>query len=146
MGRSRHSGAARHVGRLLAGFVLALFLAATPAMAQAAFRATAAGSFTTSTYVIAPPASIAGTYSCDTTRPYASTINITSFGKVPRATAYQLTLIAPDGTSLTQSATANANTVTMTKPSSLRNGTYTYELSALVGTWTGTPYRGTYTC
>ncbi len=115
-------------------------------MAQAAFRATASAPFTTSTYVIAAPASIGGTYSCDTTKPFGSTINVTSFGKVPRATAYQLTLIAPDGTSLTQSITANSNTITMTKPSALRNGTYTYELSALVGTWTGTPYRGTYTC
>lgn len=132
------------MGRLLAGFVLALFLAATPAMAQAAFRATASAPFTASTYVIAAPATIAGTYSCDTTRPFGSTINVTSFGKVPRATAYQLTVIAPDGTSLSQTFTAN--TISMTKPSALRNGTYAYELSALVGTWTGTPYKGTYTC
>ena len=132
------------MGRLLAGLIVALFLAATPAMAQAAFRGTAAAPFTASTYVIAAPASIGGTYSCDTTRPYGSTINVTSYGKVARATAYQLTLIAPDGTSQTQSFTGN--TVTMTKASSARYGTYTYELSALVGTWTGSPYRGTYTC
>ena len=144
MGTSRHSGAARHMGRLLAGFVLALFLAATPAMAQAAFRATATAPLSASTYVIPAPASIAGTYSCDTTRPFGSTINVTSYGKVPRATAYQLTVIAPDGTSLSQTFTAS--TISMTKPSSLKNGTYTYELSAMVGTWTGSPYRGTYTC
>lgn len=132
------------MGRLFAGFVLALFLAAIPAMAQAAFRATTTGSFTASTYVIPAPATIAGTYSCDTTRPFGSTINVTSYGKVPRATAYQLTLIAPDGTSMSQTFTAN--TISMTKPSSLKNGTYTYELSAMVGTWTGSPYRGTYTC
>lgn len=144
MGTSRHSGAARHLRRLVAGFVVALFLAATPAMAQAAFRATASAPFTTSTYVIAAPATLGGTYSCDTTKPFGSTINVTSFGKVPRATAYQLTVIAPDGTSLSQTFTAN--TISMTKPSALRNGTFTYELSALVGTWTGTPYKGTYTC
>ena len=144
MGTSRHSGAARHMGRLLAGLIVALFLAATPAMAQAAFRATASAPLSTSTYVIPAPGSIAGTYSCDTTRPFGSTINVTSYGKVARATAYQLTVIAPDGTSLSQTFTAS--TISMTKPSSLKNGTYTYELSAMVGTWTGSPYRGTYTC
>ena len=114
-------------------------------MAQAAFKATASASFTASTYVIPAPASVGGTYSCDTFfKPYGSTINVTSYGKVARATAYQLTVIAPDGTSQTQSFTGN--TVSMTKASSLRSGTYTYELSALVGTWTGSPYRGTYTC
>lgn len=132
------------MGRLLAGLIVALFLAATPAMAQAAFKATATAPLSASTYVIPAPASIGGTYSCDTTRPFGSTINVTSYGKVARATAYQLTVIAPDGTSQTQSFTGN--TVSMTKASSLRNGTFTYELSALVGTWTGSPYRGTYTC
>jgi hypothetical protein len=132
------------MGRLLAGLIVALFLAATPAMAQAAFRATATAPLSASTYVIPAPGSIGGTYSCDTTRPYGSTINVTSYGKVARATAYQLTLTAPDGTSQTQSFTGSS--VSMTKSSSVRNGTFTYELSALVGTWTGTPYRGTYTC
>jgi hypothetical protein len=114
-------------------------------MAQAAFRGTAFGSLEATTYVIPAPASVGGTYSCDTFfRPYGSTINVTSYGKVLRATAYQLTVIAPDGTS--QAQTFTGNTVSMTKASSLRNGTYTYELRAFVGTWIGTPYRGTYTC
>lgn len=144
MGRSRHSGAARHVRRLVAGVIVALLLAATPAMAQAAFRGTAFDSLEANTYVIPAPASLGGTYSCDNIfKPYGSTINVTSYGKVLRATAYQLTVIAPDGTSQAQTFTGNA--VSMTKASA-KNGTYTYELRAFVGTWTGSPYRGTYTC
>lgn len=140
----RHPRTAQHLRSLLAGVLAAVLLACTPAVAQAAFRATSAGSLSAATYVIPAPASIGGTYSCDTTRPYGSTINVTSYGKVARATTYRLTLTAPDGTTLSQTTTAS--TITLTKPSAVKNGTYTYELTALVGTWTGTAYTGTYTC
>jgi hypothetical protein len=144
MGTTRHPRTAQHLRRLVAGFFIAIILTATPAMAQAAFRAIATGSLSTATYAIPTPATIAGTYSCNTNKPYGSTINITSYGKVARATGYLLTVTAPDGTSLSQTITAN--TASLTAPSTIRNGSFTYELTALVGTWTGTPHRGSYTC
>lgn len=143
MKTSRPSRAALRLRRLLAAVAVALFLVATPAVAQAAFNSTASAALSTGTYTIPAPATISGTYSCDTTRPYGSTINITAYGKVARATGYKLTVTAPDGTAVTQNITGN--TVSLTKPSG-RNGVYTYALFAVVGTWTGASYSGTYTC
>ncbi|WP_285240482.1 hypothetical protein ACRB8A_14890 [Arthrobacter sp. G.S.26] len=144
MKTSRPPRAALRLRRLLAAVVVALFLAATPAVAQAAFNSTASAALSTGTYSIPAPATISGTYSCDTTRPYGSTINITAYGKVARATGYKLTVTAPDGSSSSQNI--QGNTLSLTKSSTLRNGTYTYALVAMVGTWIGDPYTGTYTC
>lgn len=144
MGTTTHSRATWQWRRAALGGAVAAVVAFTPAIAQAAFLATAAGSLSTSTYTIPAPATVTRTNVCNYTKPYSSTLSISAYSKVARATAYQLTLTAPDGTSTTQTVTADS--VSLTKSSTVRNGTYTFELAAVVGTWTGLAYRGTYNC
>jgi hypothetical protein len=142
MSTTKRTSTGRHLLRLLAGLTAAVLIALVPAVAQAAFRATATASFTASTYEIPAPASITGTYSCGT-KPNSYNLNMTAYGKVAKATAYRLTITAPDGTSTSQTITGN--TLNLTKTSA-RAGTYTLTLIALVGTWTGDPLTRTYSC
>jgi hypothetical protein len=142
MSTTKQTRAGRRLLRLLAGLAAAVLIALVPAVAQAAFKATATASLTASTYTIPAPASITGTYTCGS-RPSSFNLNMTAYGKVAKATAYRLTITAPDGTSSSQTITGN--TLSLTKTSTTA-GTYAVTLGALVGTWTGTALTRSYDC
>jgi hypothetical protein len=142
MSITKQTRAGRNFLRILAGLAAAVLLAFIPAVAQAAFRATASAPLTASTYDIPAPASITGTYNCGT-RPNSFAMSMTSYAKVPRATAYRLTITAPDGTSTSQTITGSSLNLTKT---STRAGTYTLTFAALIGSWTGEALTRTYSC
>jgi len=124
----------------LAMALAALLLFLTPVAAEAAFRATAASSVTVGTYVIPAPASATFNFSgCVRGKNGRYTLNLTSYANVARADSYLVSITAPDGTTATQTITAN--TFSFTKAST-KSGTYTFTIQALVKTWIGAPFRG----
>jgi hypothetical protein len=129
--------------RGLAAVLAALVLTLTPAIAQAAFKAATTSPMSVGTYAIPAPATATWTHSCSTNgRIY--TLNLTSYGKVSKASSYLVIITAPDGTTSTpQIITSDTLTLTQT---SARRGTYTFTIQARVGTWTGAPFPGSDIC
>jgi hypothetical protein len=96
------------------------------------------------TYKIPAPASINGTLQCTNGQKGAAII-FTDFADVDRATAYTATLTPPSGTpSVVLLAPAGGTQVTMV--SSSGKGTYTFHLTAKVGSWAGPALQQSVTC
>lgn len=115
-----------------------------PTIAQAAFSDAAVAPVTVGTYDI--PAPVGGSYSrtCASNRS-SMTVNLTTFGAVDRATGYTVTLTGPSGQVTTNRLPANTRSTSITT-SSTRTGSYTLQIRATVGTWTGDPLTATITC
>jgi hypothetical protein len=129
-------------GLLAVPVAVALVLGA-PGLAYGAFTArTTTASLSVGTYKIPAPASIDGTLHCTDTGKGA-TITFTAFGLVDRATSYVATLALSGDTPALTPITAGRQ-VSMTAWAG--KGTYTFTLSARVGSWTGAPLVRTVTC
>ncbi|WP_104181566.1 hypothetical protein [Arthrobacter sp. B0490] len=132
MGRRRRPRRVRFLVRVLIGVVLSTWL---PTAAQAAFTDADAAPVAVGTYAVPAPASITGTFSCQNNR-LSMSVTLTDFGAVHRATAYTVTLTAPNGQVTANSLPAGTRATTITRTSTTV-GTYTLRVRASVGTWTG---------
>lgn len=134
-------------GLLAVPVALALVLGA-PGLAYAAFSAKTAASLSVGTYKIPAPASINGSLQCMTVRGQkGAVITFTDFAEVARATGYTATLISPNGSkTATGSVEADTSRVVLLFGSGNGSGTYTFRLTAKVGSWTGAALQQTVTC
>jgi hypothetical protein len=130
--------------RIATPAAVALILSSAPAAAHAAFTALSAAPVTVSTYTIPAPASLGAQVTCSPSAKQV-TATVSSYATVPRATAYTLTLTAPDGTAT--STTTTQQTVALTKSFVPGSGkAYTLGVEARVGSWVGVPLTLSYTC
>jgi hypothetical protein len=121
--------------RLLAVPVAVALVLGAPGLAYGAFTARTAASLSVGTYKIPAPAFIGGTLECTHTGKGA-TITFTGFGPVDRATGYSAALTRSGESPAPRSVSAGSS-VSITNWGG--RGTYTFTLSAKVGSWTGTP-------
>ncbi|WP_415853353.1 hypothetical protein [Sinomonas sp. G460-2] len=138
------TGSARFVLRALAPVVAAVVLVSAPAVAQAAFTGTGTGSLAASTYAIPAPASMSATFVCLPNGKQA-TVTVAGYSPVARATAYQISLTAPDGSS-SATTTILPTAVLAQASKSAGNRIYTVTIQATIGSWVGSPLTQTHTC
>lgn len=130
---------------LLAVPVAAALVLGAPGLAYAAFTAKTTASLSVGTYKVPAPASIDGTLQCNVRGAKGAGITFTVFAEVDRATGYTATLTPPTGSpSVVPLTGSGQNQVTM--GSNIGKGTYTFTLTAKVGSWTGTALQQTVTC
>ncbi|RKR12681.1 hypothetical protein [Arthrobacter oryzae] len=119
-----------------------------PGLALAAFTARTTASLNVGTYTVPAPASINGTLVCTTIQgKKGASISFTGFAAVDRATGYTATLSSPTGPTAV-AAIADGDTsqgMTLLSKGSGK-GTYTFTLSAAVGSWTGPALQQAVTC
>ena len=128
---------------LLAVPIAAALVLAAPGLAYATFTARTTAAVSVGTYKIPAPASISGALEC-TKQGRGGTITITDFGLVDRATKYTATLTLAGGVPVVVLVTADKD-VTVTNYGG--KGTYTFTLTASVGSWSGeSPLVRTISC
>ncbi|WP_422935615.1 hypothetical protein [Sinomonas sp. P47F7] len=141
---SPDAGRRRFLVRAFAPVAAAVVLFAAPAAAQAAFTAGDSAALSASTYSIPAPASVNAGIVCAANAKQA-TVTVAGYSAVARATNYQFTLTAPDGSSSTTATTMP--TVALTQSSKTAgNRVYTLSVQALVGAWVGSPFTQSFTC
>lgn len=104
------------------------------------------------TYKIPAPASINGTLRCTYSHGQkGASISFTDFADVARATAYTAALTPPGGPPLVTLIPAGVTSYVYISANGAPSngnggGTYTFTLTAKVGSWTGTPLTQTVIC
>jgi hypothetical protein len=128
----------------LAVLIAVALVLGVPSLAYATFTAKTTAAVTAGTYKVPAPASFNGSLVCTKSGDLTgATLTIKEFGKVDRATGYTGMLQAPDGATATMQV-SSGSTVTVSTYGG--EGTYTFTLTAKVGSWTGVPLERTVTC
>ena len=135
---------ARLRGLLAVPVAVALVLGA-PGLAYAAFTAKTNASLSVGTYKVPAPAWINGTLQCHDRGPRGAAITFTDFADVDRATGYTATLTPPSGSPSVVPLTGQGQSQ-VTMSSNNGKGTYTFRLTAKVGSWTGAVLQQSVTC
>ncbi|WP_232083374.1 hypothetical protein [Arthrobacter sp. SO5] len=128
--------------RLLAVPVAVALVLGAPGLAYATFTAKTGSSMAVGTYSIPAPATATGSGTCNK-GPRGATANITSFAAVSKATSYIATVTAPDGSTSSQTVAPGGFVLSRT---SSKAGTFTLEIKARVGSWTGAAFQLTLVC
>ena len=135
-------------GLLAVPVAVALVLGA-PGLAYAAFTAKTTAALTVGTYKIPAPASINGTLRCTNAGGQrGAVITFDDFDEVDRATGYAATLTPPSGPAVVSAlpAAGHSRVTIATSGGGNGKGTYTFRLTAKVGSWTGAALQQSVTC
>ena len=143
-----------HWRRLLAAPIAVALVLGAPGLAYATFTARTAASLSVGTYRVPAPPSVTASMECtkDTGQKGAS-ITFSDIGDVDRATEYTATFTSPGGVQ-SEAVIRRGRTSPFTMDVMDKNGsgngsgkgTYTFALSAKVGSWTGAPLERFITC
>lgn len=144
MARHRTPRRPRRVPFLVRVLIGVMVLTGLPTVAQAAFTDSDGSPVAVGTYTVPAPAGITGNFSCQNNR-LSMSVTLTDFGAVQRATAYTVTLTAPNGQVTTNNLPAGNRATTITRTSTTV-GNYTLRVRASVGTWTGQNLERVLTC
>ena len=134
-------------GLLALPVAVALVLGA-PGLAYATFTARTTAALSVGTYKVPAPASIGGTLQCATDQGRkGASIDFTGFTAVARATGYTATITSPDAIqAVTDIAEGDTSRGMKLLSKGSGKGTYTFTLSARVGSWTGPELKQTVDC
>lgn len=135
-------------GLLAVPVAVALVLGA-PGLAYAAFTAKTTAALTVGTYKVPAPASINGTLRCTNAGGQrGAVITFDDFDEVDRATGYTVTLTPPSGPAVVSAlpAVGHSRVTTATSGGGNGKGTYTFRLTAKVGSWTGAALQQSVSC